>query len=150
MTDPASAARIDHVAVAVADLEEATALFTRLLGRGPVSTAESEAQRVRVAMFEVGQSKIELLEATDPDSPVARFVARRGPGLHHICYAAADLKGTLKRLETEGFELLGSGDDIGVEGRPVAFVHPKSSGGILSEFIAEEDTNRERNDVRDE
>ncbi len=147
MSDPTRAAKIDHIAVAVADLETATDLFTRLLGRGPVETGESERYGVRVAMFEMGESRIELLAATGPDSTIATFIEKRGPGLHHICYAVEDLKSTLMRLEGEGFALLGSGDDIGVEGRPVAFVHPKSSGGVLSEFIEGLDKNRERTDA---
>jgi len=138
-----TAAKIDHVAVAVTDLEEAVTLFTRLLGAGPVSTGQSERFGVRVAMFALGESMIELLEGTESDSPVSKFVAKKGPGLHHICYAVQDLPGTVRRLEEEGFELLGSGEDTGVEGRRVVFVHPKSSGGILSEFIEGNDTTGE-------
>jgi methylmalonyl-CoA/ethylmalonyl-CoA epimerase len=133
--ESARAKRIDHVAVAVEDLDEAVGLFTRLLGQEPYRLGESEQFRVRVAIFELGDVNLELLEGTDPGSPVASFIRKRGPGIHHICYEVEDLKATLERLGNEGFEILGSGDEIGVEGSPVAFVHPGSTGGVLTEFI---------------
>ena len=147
MAEETRAKRIDHIAVAVADLEAATELFTRLLGRGPVGSGESRRYGVRIVLFKVGESRLELLAPTDPDSTVAKFIARNGPGLHHVCYAVDDLAGTIERLENEGFELLGQGDEIGVEGRPVAFVHPKSSGGILSEFIEGREDDQETADA---
>lgn len=126
---------VDHVAVAVEDLDAATDLFRRLLGVDPAWSAESEEQKVRVQVFDLGGVKIELMEGTDPASTVSKFVEKKGPGLHHICYAVNDIKGALARAESEGFTLLGTGEDIGVEGRPVAFLHPKSTGGVLTEFI---------------
>ncbi|MFO7769614.1 MAG: methylmalonyl-CoA epimerase [bacterium] len=134
--DDGSRARVvDHVAIAVADLDGAADLFTRLLGVDPAWSAESTEQGVRVEVFDLGGVKIELMEGTDPASTVARFVEKRGQGLHHICYAVGDIQTALARVSDEGFEVLGSGDDIGVEGRPVAFLHPKSTGGVLTEFI---------------
>ena len=143
MTDyPGGEGRIDHLAVAVRDLDGAVDQFSRLLGFGPAWQGESQEQAVRAAMFNFGQSKLELLEGTGSDSKVTRFVEKRGEGLHHICFAVENLKATLERLDKEGFEIIGSGDDIGVEGRPVAFVHPGSSRGVLIEFI-EADKNHE-------
>ena len=134
--DPASSARgVDHVAVAVEDLDQAVDLFRRLLGVEPAWEAESTEQKVRVQVFELGGVKIELMEGTDPESTVSKFVERKGPGLHHICYAVDDIKAALARASGEGFQVLGTGDDIGVEGRPVAFLHPGSTGGVLTEFI---------------
>lgn len=133
--DITRAVKIDHFAVAVKDLDESVDLFSRLLGIEPLWCRESEEFKVRIAAFQIGDVKLELLEGSTPDSTVSRFLSKHGPGLHHVCYAVKDLKATLKRLESEGFELIGSGDDIGVEGRAVSFVHPKSSGSVLTEFI---------------
>jgi methylmalonyl-CoA epimerase len=131
---------IDHIAVAVAHLDEAVALYTRLFGAPPVFVRTSEAQKVRVAVWDLGGTRLELMEGTTDDSTVTRFVAKRGAGLHHVCYAVADMKGALERARREGFEVLGSGDDFGVEGRAVAFLHPRSTGGVLTEFIQAEGT----------
>lgn len=136
MADPATLARgVDHIAVAVADLEAAVERYTSLLGAPPAWRAESTQQQVRVAVFTAGPVKIELMEGTDRASTVARFVAERGEGLHHVCYAVDDLKGAVDRARAAGFEVVGTGEEIGVEGRPVAFLHPRSTGGVLTEFI---------------
>jgi len=144
MTDyPGGEGHIDHLAVAVRDLDGAVDQFSRLLGFGPVWQGESQEQAVRIAMFNFGQTKLELIEGTGSDSKVAGFVEKRDEGLHHICFAVENLKATLERLDKEGFEIIGSGDDIGVEGRPVAFVHPGSSRGVLIEFIESDSRNEE-------
>jgi methylmalonyl-CoA epimerase len=135
------ASKIDHLGIAVENLEDAVDLYTRLLGRGPEHVTESEQFGVKVAVFELGGVNVELMEGTADDSAVSTFIQKRGPGLHHICYAVEDLKGTLERLAADGFEIVGNGDDIGVEGRPVAFVHPKSTGGVLTEFTEGTDDN---------
>jgi len=140
---PDGKGQIDHLAVAVNDLDDAVDQFSRLLGFGPDWQGTSTEQAVRVAMFRLGQTKLELLEGTCSDSKVTRFVEKRGEGLHHICFAVENLKATLERLEKEGFEIIGTGDDIGVEGRPVAFVHPGSCRGVLIEFIESDRGNKE-------
>lgn len=137
--------KLDHVAIAVEDLDRAVELYTRLLGSVPDQIETNRDFGVRVAMFRLGEVKIELLEGLDPDTTIARFIERHGPGLHHLCFAVDDLKGTLDQLSSEGFEILGGGDDIGAAGYPVAFVHPKSTGGVLTEFI-EESGNRLNNE----
>ncbi len=126
---------IDHLAVAVESLDAGVELFRRLLGRDPEWIRTAGDQEVHVAMFNLGGVKLELLEPTGTDSSVARFLQKRGPGLHHICFAVDDLAATLERLGSVGFEILGTGEEVGVEGRPVAFLHPRSSGGVLTEFI---------------
>jgi methylmalonyl-CoA epimerase len=137
-TAAARARNIDHLAVAVNTLDEAMLLFSRLLGIEPEFVRVSDTQRVRVAIYDLGGTKLELMEGTDSESTVARFVLKKGPGLHHVCYAVDDLKTALDRLRQEGFEVLGTGDDIGIEGRQVAFLHPRSTGGVLTEFIQAE------------
>lgn len=126
---------IDHLAVVVESLDAGVELFRRLLGRAPEWIRTAGDQEVHVAMFNLGGVKLELLEPTGTDSSVARFLQKRGPGLHHICFAVDDLAVTLERLGSVGFEILGTGEEAGVEGRPVAFLHPRSSGGVLTEFI---------------
>jgi methylmalonyl-CoA/ethylmalonyl-CoA epimerase len=130
-----AAGQIDHLAFAVEDLDVAVDLFNKLLGIEPAWRGESEDHDVRVALFRVGDVKLELLEGMGSESTIGRFIEKRGSGFHHICFAVEDLKATLERLRLEGFEVVGSGEEVGVEGRPVAFVHPSSSGGILIEFI---------------
>ena len=127
--------RLDHIAVAVEDLDGAVEIYTRLLGSVPEKMETDREFGVRVAIWSLGEAKIELMEGLDQDTTVARFVEKKGPGLHHLCFAVTDLKETIDRLSREGFEFIGSGDDIGVEGHPVAFAHPRSTGGVLTEFI---------------
>jgi methylmalonyl-CoA/ethylmalonyl-CoA epimerase len=136
MTDREREGRsLDHVAIAVDDLDSAIKRYTRLLGTEPEQITTSGDFDVRVAIFSTGRVKIELLEGIGPESTVTRFVERRGPGLHHLCFTVDDLKETLADLERDGIEIIGGGDDIGAEGHPVAFVHPGSTGGVLLEFI---------------
>lgn len=134
-TAESRAKAVDHLAVAVPDLEEGIRLFSALLGIEPVWIRTVEEQRVRVAMFRMGDTGLELIEGTDPDSTVSKFVARRGAGLHHVCFVVDDLQDALERTRADGFQIVGQGGEIGVEGRPVAFLHPRSTGGVLAEFI---------------
>jgi methylmalonyl-CoA/ethylmalonyl-CoA epimerase len=126
---------VDHIAIAVEDLTESARMFGLLLGAEPLWEREVADQQVRVVMFRIGEVKVELMAGTAPESTVSRFVAERGPGLHHVCYAVDDLPATIERLRDEGLDILGTGEDVGVEGRPVVFVHPRSTGGVLTEFI---------------
>jgi len=127
-------ARIAHVGVAVADLDQAIAFYRDALGLeiGPVEVVED--QRVRVRSVTLGDAAIELLEATDADSPVGRFVARRGPGIHHVTLAVEDLDGVLARLARRGVRLIDESPRIGADGARIAFVHPASTGGVLLEL----------------
>jgi methylmalonyl-CoA epimerase len=134
---------VDHIAIAVSDLEGAVQQFSTLLGSPPDWRGESREQGVLVAIFNLGGTKLELLEGAGPDSTVSRFVEKKGEGLHHICLAVDDLKDTLDRLGQSGFEIIGSGEEIGAEGHPIAFVHPRSSRGVLIEFIESGDKKEE-------
>ncbi len=128
--------RLDHVAIAVPDLEAAIATFTSILGR-PVSGRERvDPEQVDVAFFDLGSSRLELLEPTAADSPVGRFLSRRGPGLHHIALAVPDIDAALDRCRAAGLETVGDAPRQGAGGRQVAFLHPRGTGGVLLELSA--------------
>ena len=125
--------RIDHVGVAVASIEEARR-FYEALGLTIDHVEEVPQEGVRVAMIVVGESRIELLEATRPDSPIATFLERRGPGIHHLCLASDDVVADDARLAAAGFSTLRPAPTRGAGGCWVQFVHPKSAGGVLIEL----------------
>lgn len=126
---------VDHVAIAVKDLDAAILTYTRLFGAGPQKIETIDTEKVRVAFFAVGSTHIELLAATAVDSPVARHIANRGEGLHHICYAVPDLVAALASLAADGFAPMGKAGRIGAGGRPIAFFRPKQMGGALVELV---------------
>ncbi len=121
----------DHVAIAVASLDEAVPLFERLLGLRSSPVEELPRQGVRVTFI----GALELLEPLDPEGTVARFLARRGPGLHHVAYRVSDLGTTLDRLRREGYQLIDQSPRPGARGHRVAFLHPKSTSGVLVELV---------------
>ncbi|MEE9465019.1 MAG: methylmalonyl-CoA epimerase [Candidatus Neomarinimicrobiota bacterium] len=125
---------IEHVAVAVEDREEPAMVFQRLLGLQDRRTETVADQQVITDIFNTGRGKVELLEATTPDSPVARFIAKRGPGIHHIAFLVDDLPAWLRHLKQQGVELLDSEPRRGAEGYQIAFLHPRSTAGILVEL----------------
>ena len=125
--------KVSHVGIAVPSLKEAKA-FYEALGIPCGGEEEVPGQKVRVAFFEAGESRIELLESTDPDGPVGKFLAKRGPGLHHLCLEVPDLDRALARLKERGYALLDDRPREGAGGRKVAFVHPRSAGGVLLEL----------------
>ncbi len=122
---------LDHVAVAVASLEEAVSLFEQLSGHPRTPPETLEAQGVRTCFC----GPVELLEPLGPDTAVGRFLARRGPGLHHIAYRTDDIVAELERLSREGVELIDAQPRAGARGHQVAFLHPRSAGGILVELV---------------
>jgi methylmalonyl-CoA epimerase len=124
---------IDHLGIAVRSLEQAKA-FYRKLGMQVLGEEVVEQERVRLAMVPVGESRIELLEATSEDSPIARFIARRGEGLHHVALQVEDLAGTLEQLKKDGVRLITEQIQIGAGGHLYIFVHPSSTGGVLVEL----------------
>jgi methylmalonyl-CoA/ethylmalonyl-CoA epimerase len=128
-----TAYRIDHVGVAVRSIDQALAIY-QALGLEEVHREEISTQRVVAAFLPVGDSRIELLEPTASDSPVAKFLAKRGPGVHHICFAVNDLEAALRDLEMRGFRLLNAGPVPGAEGRRVVFLHPDAGNGLLIEL----------------
>jgi methylmalonyl-CoA/ethylmalonyl-CoA epimerase len=129
MTDLA----LDHIGIAVASLE-AGASFWENLGLSLTGCEEVPEQQVRVGFIEAGGTRIELLEATSPDSPIARHLEKRGPGLHHLCMRVTDIRDTMARLQAQGYKLLSQEPQPGAHGCLVCFVHPKSAGGVLLEL----------------
>lgn len=129
-----SEVRIEHVAIAVPDLEAAISTFASILGL-PVSGRETvESEQVNVAFFDLGTTRIELLEPTADESPVGKFLDRRGPGLHHIALDVDDIDAALERCRTAGIDTVGAAPRTGGGGRRVAFLHPGSTGGTLLEL----------------
>ena len=113
-------------------IAESLPFFRDVLGLKEVSL--DDADGARIVGFSAGESLVELLEADDPSSPIARFVAKRGPGIHHICFSVDDLDGTLERCRAAGIQLIDERPRIGAEGKRIAFLHPRSTGGVLVEL----------------
>jgi len=126
---------IHHLGLAVEDLDDAIATYERLFGAELEERATQEEQGVEAASLRVGPDHVELLAALDADTPVGRFLTRRGPGMHHVAYEVDDLPGELARLEGEGAELIDPLPRPGLFGMQVAFVHPESTHGVLSELV---------------
>ena len=126
---------VEHLGIAVADEAAAVARYTQLLGVGPYKDELVEREGVKTIFFRTGESKIELLVATRPDSPVAKFIEKRGEGLHHVAFAVPDLDAALAHLEAEGAELIDRKPRRGGGGARVAFVHPRTFGGTLTELV---------------
>jgi methylmalonyl-CoA/ethylmalonyl-CoA epimerase len=126
--------KVHHVALIVASIEAALGLWRDMLGLQLETVMDIEHDRVRIAFLAVGESKIELVEPTDDSTGVARFLASKGEGFHHVCFEVDDLAATLTRLEIDGLELIDSAPRRGAEG-PVAFIHPRSCHGVLVELI---------------
>ncbi len=130
--------KIHHVGIAVESLEKAVALFEKLLGGPPSSREEVEDQKVRVAVFALGESRIELLEATSSDSPIARFLARRGQGIHHLTLTVPDLPAKLAQLSRAGVRLIDREPRLGAGQERIAFLDPSTTAGVLIELVEEE------------
>ena len=128
------ACKINHLGVAVKSLEEAIPLYRDTLGMTFQGIEEVEEQKVRVAFLQIGESKIELLEPTSTDSPIAKFLEKNGSGIHHIAYEVDDITETLAGLEQKGVRLIDRIPRQGAHGAKIAFIHPKSTGGILTEI----------------
>jgi methylmalonyl-CoA/ethylmalonyl-CoA epimerase len=133
--------RIDHIGVAVASLDEALAVY-RALGLEEVHREDVPSQKVRTSFLPVGESRIELLEPTSEDSPVAKFLSKRGPGVHHLCFSVEDIDHALDELAGKGFRLLHRSAVVGAEGKRVAFLHPESGHGVLIELSESAEANR--------
>jgi methylmalonyl-CoA/ethylmalonyl-CoA epimerase len=129
--------KIDHLGIATKDLSEALRFWEGALGLENVHTETVEDQKVRVAMLPIGDTRIELLEATADDSPISKFVEKRGGGLHHIAVLVEDIHGALAKLKESGSRLIDEDPRIGAGGCLVAFVHPSSTSGVLLELVQE-------------
>lgn len=128
---------IEHLGIAVRSLDEAIPVWEKLLGTACYAVEEVAEQKVKTAFFKIGQTKIELLEATAPESPVAKFIETKGPGVHHVAFAVADLPSSLEAAEAAGIQLIDKAPRKGAEGLNIAFLHPKSTGGVLAELCCE-------------
>ena len=127
--------RIHHVGVAVADLDESIGLYRSALGARLIHRQVNEKEGLEAAFLSTGDGEVELMGATRPDSPVGKFLAKRGPGLHHVAYGVTDIAGALADARAAGCELIDAEPRMGMHGSLIAFVHPKSLGGVLTEFV---------------
>jgi len=128
------ATHIEHIAIAVKNLNDSIPFYENVLGLKCYSIEEVKDQKVKTAFFKVGQTKIELLEATDPDSPVGKFIEKKGEGLHHMAFAVKGIENSLEEIESKGIRLIDKKPRKGAEGLDIAFLHPKSTFGVLTEF----------------
>lgn len=131
---------IEHIGIAVKSLDDAIPFYEKMLGSKCYAVEEVKDQKVKTAFFKVGQTKIELLESTDPDGPIGKFVEKRGEGIHHIAFAVENIESHLKEAEENGIRLIDQQPRRGAEGLDIAFLHPKSTFGVLTEFC--EDKNQ--------
>jgi len=129
--------KIEHIGIAVKNLEESNALFAKLFGKPHYKTESVESEGVNTSFFQVGENKIELLEATNENSPIAKFLAKKGEGVHHIAFDVTDIEAEIKRLKSEGFVVLNETPKKGADNKLVAFLHPKSTNGTLIELCQE-------------
>jgi methylmalonyl-CoA/ethylmalonyl-CoA epimerase len=125
---------IEHIGIAVKNLQESIQLYEHILGVPCYNVEKIPDQKVRTAFFHIGQTKIELLESTDLDGPIEKFIEKKGEGVHHIALAVQDLAETLKEVERKGIQLIDRQPRRGAEGLNIAFLHPKSTGGVLLEL----------------
>lgn len=126
--------KINHIGIAVKSLDDSLPFYRNNLGMVFVGIEEVAEQKVRVAMLQVGESKIELLEPTSVDSPLAKFIEKNGPGIHHVAYEVNDIEAAIARLMADGARMIDEKPRDGAHGTRIAFVHPKSSNGVLTEL----------------
>ena len=125
---------IEHIGIAVKSIEAALPYYENVLGLKCYAVEEVKEQKVKTAFLKVGETKLELLEATDPESPVAKYIEKRGEGIHHIAFAVEGLEETLQSTAEKGVQLIDQKPRKGAEGLNIAFLHPKATGGVLTEF----------------
>ena len=126
--------KIDHIGIAVKNLEEANSLFEEILGEAHYKTEEIDREKVITSFFRAGESKIELLESTDEEGPIARFLEKRGPGIHHIAFDVEDIEERIAYFENKGYRLLNNEPKKGADNKLIAFLHPKDTSGVLIEL----------------
>lgn len=129
--------KIEHLGIAVKNLEASNALFTKLFGKAPYKLENVESENVSTSFFMMGENKIELLEASSPDSAIAKFIEKKGEGIHHIAFEVSDIHSEMKRLQNEGFKLLSQEPKKGADNKLICFLHPKDSNGVLIELCQE-------------
>jgi len=129
--------RIEHIGIAVKDLEAANKIYKAVLGAEHYKTETVPSEGVSTSFFKIGESKIELLAATNPESPIAKFIEKRGEGIHHMAFYVEDIHAEIERLKGEGFRLLNEEPKPGADNKIVAFMHPKDAKGVLVELCQE-------------
>jgi methylmalonyl-CoA/ethylmalonyl-CoA epimerase len=129
--------KIEHLGIAVKSLENSNKLFESLFGKAPYKLEKVESEGVSTSFFMMGESKIELLEATNPDSPIAKFIEKKGEGIHHIAFEVKDIHSEMERLQKEGFTLLSEKPKKGADNKMICFLHPKGTNGVLIELCQE-------------
>jgi methylmalonyl-CoA/ethylmalonyl-CoA epimerase len=129
--------KIEHLGIAVNSIEDSIKTFETLLGTACYKIEDVQSEGVKTAFLQVGESKIELLEATNPDSPIAKFIEKKGGGIHHIAFDVEDLESEIERLTNEGFELIHKSPKEGADNKLIAFLHPKSTASVLVELCQE-------------
>ncbi|MBN8691570.1 MAG: methylmalonyl-CoA epimerase [Bacteroidetes bacterium] len=129
--------KVEHIGIAVKNLENSNNLFAKLFGKDHYKVEKVESEGVSTSFFMLGETKIELLEATDPDSAIAKFIEKKGEGIHHIAYEVEDIYAEMERLKKEGFELIHQQPKEGADNKLICFLHPKSTNGVLVELCQE-------------
>ncbi|MFQ5629574.1 MAG: methylmalonyl-CoA epimerase [bacterium] len=127
--------KIDHIGIAVADLQKAIEKYSALFGNKPEHVETVVGQHVKIAIFRAGEPSVELLEGTNPTSPIAQYIEKRGEGIHHVCFVVADLDAAIADAESASMQKIPQEDDRGAGGSRVAFLHPKTTGGVLIELV---------------
>ncbi len=125
---------IEHIGIAVENLEESIHYYEEVLGLKCYAIEEVPDQKVKTAFFQIGDTKIELLESTDPDGPIGKFIEKKGPGIHHLAFAVENIDQALQEVKDKGIRLIDQESRLGAEGLNIGFLHPKSTGGVLTEF----------------
>jgi methylmalonyl-CoA/ethylmalonyl-CoA epimerase len=129
--------KIEHIGIAVKNLNESNALFKKLLGVTHYKIEDVESEGVRTSFFKIGDLKIELLQATRPDSPIAKFIEKKGEGIHHIAFDTEDVESKINSLSSDGFQLINDAPKEGADNKQIAFLHPKSTNGVLIEVCSD-------------
>ncbi|WP_297336942.1 methylmalonyl-CoA epimerase [Algoriphagus sp.] len=129
--------KIEHIGIAVQDLHESNALFAKLLGKKHFKTERVEGEAVETSFFQVGETKVELLQATRPESAIAKYLEKKSPGVHHIAFDVEDIQAEVARLKAEGFEILNETPKEGADNKLVVFLHPRTTHGVLVELCQE-------------
>lgn len=137
--------KIEHIGIAVSDLEKSNELFRKLLGKEHFKTETVEEEGVETSFFQVGETKVELLQATRPDSPIAKYLEKKSEGIHHIAFDVEDILSEVTRLKAEGFEILNEVPKEGADNKLVVFLHPRSTNGVLVELCQEKKYTVSRN-----
>ena len=133
--------KIEHIGIAVKDISASNELFAKLFGEQHYKVEEVESEGVKTSFFKIGENKIELLEATKENSPIAKFIEKRGEGIHHIAFDVENIEEEIKRLKKEGFVVLNDTPKKGADNKLVAFLHPKTTNGVLIELCQEDSNN---------